>query len=111
MITDNSKLIKGLLSLYKKSWKKKMISYSRTSLVMNSVGGIKNKIHSLPIKTMSIILVPVILINILFFNQEISLSGWIARGLFLFMGLAGLFCEVDYETLKKGSFVLRRFIR
>lgn len=103
-ILNNSKFIKWLLDGCR-AWKDKAITYSGTSIVVKLI----KKIYFFPVKTISIILVPTILINILFFikhNEEVGLLGWIIRVLFLFIGLGGVFCNAYWQDLKKGSFII-----
>ncbi len=110
IILDNSMLAKWLLNLYNK-WKLKIAGYTRTSRAMDQLVSVKRDIYFSPVKTGSIVVVAAILINIIFsvlLSEKIVLIGWIIRLIFLFIGLSGLFCNVDWEEVKKTSFLLKK---
>lgn len=107
-LLENSRAVSlfiRLLDVYE-TCKERTIHYSGTSIVAKLI----KKIYFFPVKTISIILVTVILINIFFsiiFNQGIGLLGWIVRVLFLFIGLGGgVFCNASWQDLKKDSFII-----
>ncbi len=107
-ISENIKTVRCVWVIYR-PLQEKLISYSRTSAAIDSAGRIKKELYSSPIKISSIIVVAAILTHIFFsllLNKEIALLGWVARGLFLFLGLGGLFCNADWQDLRKTSFLL-----
>lgn len=101
---ENSKIIKKF-----RIYRKTMLNCSKASFFVYLIGRMKNKIFSVPIKTISAFLVVLILINLLFLNRELGVFGWIMRILFVFIGLMGMLCEFDYAALKEGSLVMRYF--
>lgn len=102
-------VIQWLIDLYKK-WKFKIISYLNISTTYSFEEELKKEFNFFPIRTTSIVAVVAILTNTIYsllFKKEIGLFGWIMRGLLLFIGFSGLFCNVDWKNLKETSFVLR----
>ena len=109
IVLNESKVVKWLINLYKK-WSYKIIFYLKISRINYSVEQLKKKLHFLPVKTASIIIVTAILTNVIFsllLRREISLLDWIIRGLLMFIGLAGLFCNSDYESIKETSWFMK----
>jgi len=67
------------------------------------------RIYSLPVKTSSIILLPLISLNILFSivsNSESQPVSLIIKMLIIALLTAGLFCEASWETVKNNSIVV-----
>lgn len=112
LILENSKFVSWLLGVYS-PWKHKMTSYFRKSAVANLKDAIAKELYLLPVRTTSIILVTIIITNTFFSivllsrEKEITLLAWIIRVLFLIIGLAGLFCNVNFEDIKRTSFVVK----
>lgn len=105
VISENSKTFKCVRGIYK-TFQERLISYSKISAAVGLGGGIKKELCSSPIRICGIIVVVAILTNIFFsllFNKEMDLVAW---GLFLFLGVGGLFCNSDWQDLKKTSFLL-----
>lgn len=105
----NSKFVKNLLQI-SEICKNKIRFYLQGCTVVACIKETKKELYLLPIKTGSIILITGILANILFsflFYKEIRLLGWVMRGLFLIIGLGGLFCEVNRENIENTSFILK----
>lgn len=95
LILVNSKLIKRLLSFYNK-WKYNLLNYPRIKAVIRLTEKPEKKLYFARIKTIGVIAITAILTNIFFsilLKKEIGPIGWIIRLLFLFVGLAGLFCN------------------
>ena len=104
-LLQNSRLISLLKIFWSKTCNDRTISYLRTSIAVRLI----KKIYLLPVKTVSAILVPVILTNILFsikLNEKVGLLGWIVKVSFLFVGLGGVFCNANWEDIKKNSFII-----
>ncbi|MBM3251223.1 MAG: hypothetical protein FJZ11_00375 [Candidatus Omnitrophica bacterium] len=97
-ILNNSKFISWLLRIGR-ALRDKMVNYPRTSISI----GVLNRISLYPIKTIGIVLVAAILMDIFFFNQGIGLLVWIIRALFLFIGLGAVFCDAKWQDLKESS--------
>ena len=107
------KFVKWVLKIYN-DWRKRITEYFNTSLTLKYAIGLRKELNILPIKYGSIIVVTAILSNLFFYvlfknsmQKEIGLLGWIIRGILLFVGLAGLFCEVSLKNLKNSSLFLK----
>lgn len=114
VILSNSKFVKWFLGVYK-TCGERAISYLRinivTSTVMGWIGEAKKELYFLSVKTSSIILVTIISTNIFFsilLSREIGLLGWIIRMSFLFVGLAGLFCNARWKDIMRTSYFIRK---
>lgn len=110
-IFNNSKFIKLLFNVYK-TQKYNITNYSKTSTFVKLAEKLKKDLYLIPVRTIGIILITAILTNSLcsiVFNIEIKLLGWVMRVLFLFIGLISLFCDANWEDLKKTSSVIRYF--
>lgn len=108
-ILNNSKVIKWLLGAYE-TWSHRLNNFCRSSIVCASIGETKKDLYFLPIKTIGVILVTAILINTLcslLSIGKIGLVSWVARGLFLFIGISGLSCDASYEDIKRTSIVFK----
>ena len=112
-ILGNSRFVKCLLKLCN-GWRKRIMEYLKTSFIAKFTVAFKNEFCIFPVKTGSIIVVTAILSNIFFYalfrnaiRNEIGLLGWIIKGMLLFVGLAGLFCEVDLKNLISTSLFLK----
>lgn len=108
-ILDQSIFIQWIINLYKK-WRQKLIFYLKSSKIYSLEEQLRKEFYSLPVKTISIIVTVTVVTNIffsIFLRKEIGLLGWILRGLFLFIGLTGIFCNANWQGLKKTSLVLR----
>lgn len=109
-VLDNSKVIRWLISLYKK-YKMRIIIYLKTSEINRSIMELKNDLYFSPLKIVGVFLVTTTLTNIILsfmLKKEILLFGWIVRGLLLCIGLIGLFSNANCEDLKKTSLFVNR---
>lgn len=111
-ILENSRFVRWLLGRCG-DWRKRIAAYSKKSFTAHCAAGLGNMAYALPVKAASIIVVTAISSNIVFYallknviHIEIGLLGWIMRGMLLFVGLAGLFCEADLANLKSTSLFL-----
>lgn len=62
-------------------------------------------------KDVGLIIALTILVNIplsYLFNVRIGLLGWIIRFVFLLLGISGLFCNADWQDIRKTSFIFRQ---
>lgn len=108
-ILENSRLVKSLRYLCD-HWKDRIDGYLKTSSLINYTIELKNGIITLPVKSVSIVIVVAILTDITFsilfknsIHNETGLLGWIIKVALLLLGFAGLFCEVSLENPKKSS--------
>lgn len=111
-VLDNSKLIQYLFNSYKK-WKHKVIQLPQFSSTADLAKDTKKALYSFPVRIISIIVIIAITINVIFsfvIQKEISLWGWLMRGLFLVAAVIGLFCKADWQTIKKNSVFLRKVV-
>ncbi len=109
-ILDNSKLVQHLFNSYKK-WKEKIIQLLRFSSTAHLAEDTKKDFFSFPVRTISTILITAVTINVIFslvLQKEISLWGWLIRGLFLLVAVSGLICKADWQTIKKNSIFFKK---
>ena len=114
---ESSRFINCLFKI-SNDWKKRVTDYLKTSLTVRHAIELKNEVYILPVKTGSIIIVTAVLSNLFlhalfknFIQREIGLLGWVINGLLFFTGLAGLYCKVSLEGLKKSSLFLKWITR
>lgn len=109
-VLDNSRVMQYLISFYKKH-KQKLVHYSKSSLLANVAKDTKEELKFSPARILGIIIITAVAINMLLslvLQRQISLWGWLMRGLFLLTGASGLFCKADWPAVKKGSILLRK---
>lgn len=109
-VLDNSKLVQYLFNSYKK-WKVKIIQLHQFSSTADLAKDTKEDLYSFPVRIISIIVIIAVTINVIFsfvLQKEISLWGWLIRGLFLVAAFFGLFCKEDWQTIKKNSVFLKK---
>lgn len=110
VILDNSRTVQYLISFCKR-WKSKIVHYSKTSLANELAKDTKEELNFSPAKITSEIIIAVLVFNVFLFfvfQKQIGQWGWLLRGLFLLVALAGLSCEADWQTIKQSSIFLRR---
>jgi hypothetical protein len=113
IVLDNSRTFHCLIYFYKKL-KNKIIFYLNTSKAAGLTKEAKEEFYILPVKTIGIIAVAAIIVNItisVILQRNISLWGWFLRALFLFTGISGLFCNAKWPVVKEGSIFLKRINR
>ncbi len=104
-VLDNSWFLRSLLGFYKARKNSTMYYLSRSSLIKSGRDSVENLYFS-PAKQISAAIIIAVLTNIIlsFICQTaISRWGWLLRGLFLVAGCIGLFCKVDWPTVKESS--------
>lgn len=109
-VLDNSRVVRYLINFYK-GWRDAIINYSKVSSTINLIEDTREQFTLSPTKIISIIIVTAILVNLalsIILDKQIGLWGWLMRGLFLFVGVAGLFCQADWQAIKKNS-ILRSY--
>lgn len=113
VILDNSRAVQYLINLYKR-WKDRVVCYLKTSLTISLAENTKEELNFSPVKIVSIILVTAVIVNLflsVFLHKQISSGAWLMRGLFLFVGVAGLFCLTDWPTVRKSSVFFKKIER
>ena len=113
LVLDNSLVVQYLTNFYKK-WKDKITNYLKTSLTISWAKDTKEELYFLPVRMIGIIVVIAIVVNVflsLALQKQIGLWGWLMRGLFLFVGISGLFCTADWLAIEKSSIFLRKIRR
>jgi hypothetical protein len=113
VILDRSTIAQWFKKLYRRQILR-LHFYFMTSRTDNSIKQLKEEIYLSPIKTSCAVIVTAVLTNIIFsllLKKEITISGWLIRGLLLFAGIAGFHSQADWPEVKKGSIVLRLFSR
>ena len=109
-LLDNSRAARYLINFYKR-WMNRIIRHSKTSSTVSLAKDTKEELYFLPVRMIGIIVVVAIVVNVflsLVLQKEIGLWGWLMRGLFLFAGVSGLFCQADWPAIKKSSIFLRK---
>lgn len=104
-----SVVVKKSIDLYKK-YINRLSFYSKTSRIDNLTGQLKKNLYSLPIKTISIIVIAAIVTNIFFsilLKKEVTFLGWFIRVLLFFAALIGLSSGTKWDDMKETSFVTR----
>lgn len=108
-IVDNSVVVQRLKNLSKK-WRYNLVFYFKISKSGNLVGQFKKDFYTLPVKTISTIIIIVIATNIIFFillKEEINFLGWILRVSILFIAFGGLSSYLTWANIKKTSYFIR----
>jgi predicted membrane channel-forming protein YqfA (hemolysin III family) len=108
-ILYQSMTVQCLIIFYQKL-KEQLSCYLKTSKTYNSVKKLSEEFSSSFIRVVSIIVIAATFINLLFsilVKKEISFLSWIIWGLFLFIGLAGLFCKVGWKDIRKTSLAMK----
>ena len=105
---DNSRTVQFLVNFYK-NCKDKIILYSKISETVDLAKDIKGQLNFSPLRIVGAILIATVLANTalaFILHSKISIWGCLIRGLFLFCGLAGLFCKADWHTVRETSVFL-----
>lgn len=105
VIIQNSLIWKYIRSFYKK-YGEKLTNYLKICSAARRLTDLKTELYFLPAKLMSIFIVITTIVNVvisLALKKPISIWGYLMRGLFLSAGIPGMFCNVDWPTLKKSS--------
>lgn len=108
-ILDNSKVVRWVLNTYN-IWRDRLINWANSSVMINSAIEVKKELYFLPVKTGGMVVFMAVLTNMvlsLLMGKEMGVFGWSMRGVLLFVGFWGMFCEVGWEELKKTSRVIR----
>lgn len=85
-------------------------AYLNRSLILEYSRRVKKDLYLSPLKTSSMVVTCAILTNIILslcMRRELSFSGWVARSALLLIAFGGLFCEIDWLSLKNTSVVLK----
>lgn len=107
---DNSRVVEHLFKFYNK-WKDKIILCFKVSSTIDLAKDAKKDLYFFPVRIISIIVVTAITINVflsIVLQKQISLWGWLIRGLLLFVSISGIFCKADWLTIKRSSVLLRK---
>ncbi len=107
---DRSWAVQYLINCYKR-WKDKAMCYLRTSLAISLSKNTKKTLYFPPVRITSVIVVIAVITNVflsIVLQKQISLWGWLMRGLFLFAGVVCLFCKADWVAVKSNSIILRK---
>lgn len=88
-----------------------LIAFSAPSTLVTSLRSLRYDFFSRSLKFGSITIITTVTVNVILsiiLQKQISLWGWVMRGLLLFIGINGLFCNVDWSTLKRNSIFLSK---
>ncbi|HDZ76731.1 MAG TPA: hypothetical protein ENH41_01440 [Candidatus Omnitrophica bacterium] len=95
VIFDNSHTVQYLGRVYNRV-KDQSTRYLKMSFIADCTERIKQQVSFLPIQAISIVVITAVSINILLsilLQKQFGLWGWFMRGVFLFLGIAGLFSK------------------
>lgn len=107
---EGSRITQVVLEWIKNS-KNRVTDSSTTSILFSSVESLKYTFFSRPLWAGSIIIITSIITNLtlsFILQKQIALQGWMIRGLLLFIGISGLFSNVNWQDLERTSLVLRK---
>lgn len=102
---ETSKIIKVVLS-WMRNFKDKLTNVSTGSIFFASIIALKSDFSLKPLKAGGIIVIVAVTTNLvlaMILERQLSLVGWVVRGLLLFIGISGLFCNSDWEGIKRTS--------
>lgn len=109
----NSRFGRWITDLYKKL-QNAITGYTRTSLSEQWTKSIKKEFNLYSFKAVSIILILAIIVNFMLLvalGGGLGVSRLVILALFLVIAVAGLLCNVDWPTLKRGSIILKILFR
>lgn len=89
-------------------------NYAKRGAVFSLAEEIKVSLRSSPLRAFGIITAGAVIVNtclFIAFHRQISPWGWVARGLFLFAAMAGVFSKAGWPAVKAGSIFLKRALR
>ena len=110
IVLNNSAIVKYLITFLKRL-KNKANRYFQKSYLVTVAKDTKKEFNFAPVLIISIIILAAITTNIALstvLKNQISPWGWMMRGFFLFVAVAGLFCRADWQTIKRSSTILRK---
>ena len=118
---DNSRVAQALLKFYRLRIDQ-LRRQLRESATVESLQEAKEQLYLSPLNILGIVIVAAIIANLglylvfplpssVVFTREIGWWGWLARGLFLLIGIGGLFCRADWPAIRKESLFLRKVKR
>tara|TARA_B100000315_G_scaffold258184_1_gene309442 strand:+ start:2880 stop:3425 length:546 start_codon:yes stop_codon:yes gene_type:complete len=108
---ESSVVIQNVLEKWKRI-SEKIVAYTERSLIVDLVGALSKSFTSAPLKIGGVVLLISVTVNsilILFWGQEVAPFGWIMRGILFFLGITGLFSDVEWKELENGSMVLKKY--
>ena len=106
----NSRLVLFFINCGKR-YKSELLGHLGTSKAEREIKSIKADFILAPLRIIGVMIISAIAADIflnVFFNNDISLLGWMTRCMFIVAGIISLFCKVDSETLKNGSFIVKK---
>lgn len=107
-VLDNNRMLQRIINLYKKN-REKIIRYFDRSFVTALVKNIQKGLYASPVSIISLVMIIAVLVNsalLFILPNQAGLWGWFIRAVFFLVGLSGLFCKLDWEHLKKNSFLI-----
>lgn len=113
VLLDNSRAVQYWIRIFRIG-KNKIIYYLNTSKVAKLTKMMKGEFYSFPVKIISTIVVIAIIVNVvlsIILGRGITLWGWAMRGVLLLVGIGGLFCEADWQTVIGNSITFRHVNR
>lgn len=104
-----SKIVGWIIILYSKGVDTLIIYFKASGIAQLS-----NKFYFSPVKSVSSLAIAIILIAVPFLHMSqvgADISDWIEIATVLFIAFNGLFCNANWEEVKKGSLVLNKIFR
>lgn len=109
-IPDNSRIIRYVINVCGNA-KSRLISCADSSRAYAFLREISKEFYILPLRKTGIVIIAAVTVNtVLAFVFQAQIAGvwpWLTRGIFLFIGIAGLFCGSGWPELKSGSSFLK----
>ncbi len=106
---EDSWSVKVFLKVYG-ALKKWTIACLSTSMLIKYLIKLGSGLYNLSVRSISIIILIVVMANIFLYNilrsfedVEIGFFGWMVRGILLFVGSVGIFCNSQFKDLKETS--------
>lgn len=111
-IFQTSKIIKAVLN-WVVNFKGALSGITVDSVLFNAMETLKFDFLLSPLKAAGIMVIVAVATNLvlsLILQRQIILWGWAMCGLFLFIGISGLFCKANWEDIKSTSTVFNKIL-
>ncbi len=109
---NNSNVVKRSILYYNKSVMPiaQCLRLSKIYIFSKSLNEDFNRATVKSLSIVFIIAVPVDTVLSIALGREIGFWGWFVRGLFIFIGWAGLFCPVSWQEIQKTSCAIKNML-
>jgi hypothetical protein len=111
---EESKIIRGVSNIYKKT-KHRLKHYLEASLTNKLVKLLRKDFSLFAVRNISIAVIAFVAADIFFsiviLKKKIELQGWLIRGLLIYIGIGGLFCNANWQDVKENSFFYKYLLQ